>query len=296
MGQRLTATPVKDKRKIAFVLAVVLALILHGVFFLAAQLLIKAKEQAQKPITVRPISLRDQELPATIKKPEPKKKQVVSTPKPIESKRPEKAEFLAEHDNLTHKEMISDENSLTPKNTTARPVQSEEKSKEKINGQKKAGNRGEPDFNKVPSMRELAELDGEPFAESVENVQRGAQTSLNTWEWKHAAFFNRVKYRVAQNWSPNIQIKKFDPNGSQIGAQDRVTGLRITIDARGNLIEVVVIVASGVTYLDDEAVKAFRHAAPFANPPRQLFEHGDRFVFEFGFHFRYQHGFGLGFR
>ena len=43
--------------------------------------------------------------------------------------------------------------------------------------------------------------------------------------------------------------------------------------------------ASGLEFLDDEAIEAFKEASPFPNPPRQLIEANGTINFGFGFLF-----------
>lgn len=300
MGQWLKNWVIKGsgKRKITFMTALCLALTLHVGLLYLAQILMKGEAIAEKPLPVRPISLAELTAPVPQKRLPAKKKQVVSIPKPIQERRPEKAEFLAEHDSSADKQTISRESSLVSDKITAK-VQKGKLAKEDEGGDSARAHKTAPGTRgliKVPSWKELAGSAGSPFSESVANVEEGAQTRLNSWQWKHAVFFNRIKTRVAANWSPNTQIKRFDPKGAQIGGQDRLTSLRVTIDRRGNMIDVEVISPSGVGYLDDEAVKAFKNAAPFANPPKQLFEEDELFTFEFGFHLSMQLGFGFGFK
>ena len=50
----------------------------------------------------------------------------------------------------------------------------------------------------------------------------------------------------------------------------------------GRLSNVALAQPSGLEFLDDEAVEAFKEAEPFPNPPRQLIENG---TINFGFGF-----------
>lgn len=54
----------------------------------------------------------------------------------------------------------------------------------------------------------------------------------------------------------------------------KVTRLVITLDDKGILTRVQVRTTSGLEDLDDAAVDAFRAAAPFPNPPRDLIKNG----------------------
>lgn len=124
-------------------------------------------------------------------------------------------------------------------------------------------------------------------------LAEGATTELNTWQWRHAPFFNRIKARIGKIWSPQSQIARFDPQGALLGNMDRVTVLSVTIDKEGRLVGLSVSAPSGVAYLDEEAQRALREAAPFLYPPQELFAASQEFSFTFAFHLYLNHGFSL---
>lgn len=115
--------------------------------------------------------------------------------------------------------------------------------------------------------------------DALGEVQPGDGTLLNTREWRYAAFFNRVKQAVAAKWDPNgrLRAKNRDP-----GFRDRVTALHVALRPDGSLADVFVAKSCGIDELDQEAVRAFEKAQPFANPPAALVENGlIRFTFGF---------------
>ena len=117
-------------------------------------------------------------------------------------------------------------------------------------------------------------------------VEFGDFTSLRSRKWKYASFFNRVKRQVAQNWNPEAAYRMRDPNGNVYGTKDRLTVLQVSLTSKGELAKVLVSEPSGVDFLDDEAIKAFRAAEPFPNPPRGLVDAESRLItFRFGFSF-----------
>jgi TonB family protein len=63
-----------------------------------------------------------------------------------------------------------------------------------------------------------------------------------------------------------------------------VTVLSVTLRSDGQLEATTVTRSSGLAFLDNEAVDAFRKAQPFAAPPTGLLEDG-RVRFNFGFIF-----------
>jgi TonB family protein len=136
-----------------------------------------------------------------------------------------------------------------------------------------------------PSKETLARAVGGGSVDKLDNVESGDYTALNSRKWKYASFFNRLKRRVAQNWHPDKVYLRRDPTGKVYGTKDRITVLRVSLKPNGSLAKVYVAKQSGVDFLDDEAVRAFREAGPFPNPPQALVEDG-LITFSFGFHFQ----------
>jgi len=124
------------------------------------------------------------------------------------------------------------------------------------------------------------------FPDYLKDVDKGNETLLKTKEWKFASFFNRVKRAVAQHWHPDREYSRRDPKGNVYGFKTRTTYLLIVLHPNGSLKKIVLERPSGLTFLDDEAIKAFRKAAPFPNPPKRLVNRTTRQIaFRFGFIF-----------
>ncbi len=140
--------------------------------------------------------------------------------------------------------------------------------------------------------QELARTDGSP--DHLPDIEEGDATFLNTREWKHAWFFNRVKASVQRRWRAVDRHRRHDPYGRVFGVRDRLTVLNVTINADGSLEDVYVVKDSGVAFLDEAAVQAFREAQPFTNPPLALQDSDGNIRFKFGFYLEI-HGRG-GFR
>jgi len=151
-------------------------------------------------------------------------------------------------------------------------------------GEGGAGGGAPPVPNLRPSDEVLERAIGGGSVDHLEEVEDGDETSLSSKRWVYASFFNRMKRQVAMNWNANGVRHRVDPTGSVYGFKTRVTVVRVTLDARGGLEKIVVTTPSGFDALDDEAVRAFRAAAPFPNPPGGLLTADGRITFEFGFH------------
>jgi TonB family protein len=152
-------------------------------------------------------------------------------------------------------------------------------------GQEGAGG-GAPDVpNLKPTQEVLERAIGGGNVDHLDDVANGDETALNTKRWIHASFFNRLKRQVAQNWDPGSVWRRRDPSGSVYGYKTRVTEVRVSLTAKGQLAKIVVTQPSGVTELDDEAVRAFQQAAPFVNAPKELANDDGLITFAFSFYF-----------
>lgn len=148
----------------------------------------------------------------------------------------------------------------------------------------KGGKKKVPDLR--PSEDMLARVVGGGSVDHLEGVESGDETLLNSKGWKHAGFFNRLKRQVAQNWHPAEMYQRRDPKGNVYGHKDRRTVVQVSLQPDGRLADIIIVKKSGVDFLDEEAVRAFRAAQPFPNPPDALVDGKTRLItFTFGFHF-----------
>ena len=151
------------------------------------------------------------------------------------------------------------------------------------------GPSGAPNRPSLLATREILEhatAQGAGSPDYLRDVDDGDETSLNSKKWKHAAFFNRIKRAVAVQWHPDLVYIRHDPSGNVYGVKDRVTVLRVQLSPDGKLaVAPTVSRTSGVDFLDDEAIDAFKRAQPFPNPPKELIEGDGQIHFTFGFIF-----------
>jgi len=127
-----------------------------------------------------------------------------------------------------------------------------------------------------------------PFASDdyLPNVKEEGETNiLNTAPYRYVGFFERVKNRVRIHWDPNRPYRLRDPSGELYGHKDRLTVLKVVLDADGNVIDTRIATKSGLKFLDEEAVRAFWAAGPFLNPPKGLVKEDGKIRFDFGFAF-----------
>ncbi len=152
-------------------------------------------------------------------------------------------------------------------------------------GQGGAGGGAPPVPNLKPSKEQLERIVGGGSVDHLEEVENGDETALNAKRWVYASFFNRLKRQVAQNWDPQTVWRRTDPQGTHHGSKTRVTEVRVTLTGKGDLTKIVVTAPSGVTELDEEAVRSFHAAAPFPNPPDGLVSKDGAITFAFSFFF-----------
>lgn len=145
---------------------------------------------------------------------------------------------------------------------------------------------GAPDTpNLKPSQDVLERALGGGNVDHMDDVENGEETALSAKRFVYASFFNRMKRQVAQNWDPATVWRRSDPEGKIYGLKTRITEVRVTLSANGALTKIAVTAPSGVSDLDDEAVRSFHAAAPFPNPPSGLAGSDGNITFAFSFYF-----------
>lgn len=119
----------------------------------------------------------------------------------------------------------------------------------------------------------------------VEDVPLGDMTNLNTTEFKYYGFYHRIRQRLEQYWGNTIQskAKNLYKSGRRLPASENlITAITVTLDDRGNIVDIKIDGTSGIRELDQAAVESFNKAGPFPNPPKGLLV-GGRAVIQWGF-------------
>lgn len=119
----------------------------------------------------------------------------------------------------------------------------------------------------------------------VDDIPMGDMTQLNTIEYKYYGFYHRIKQKLEQYWGNSLRNKAetLAKAGRRIPSSiDKITSLKITIDDKGNIIDIFVKSTSGIKELDDAAVESFNRAGPFPNPPSGMMTNGKASI-EWGF-------------
>ena len=148
-----------------------------------------------------------------------------------------------------------------------------------------AGEQGLPKRQRAPASESVQGMkNGDPLAQGlsatndyVEEVTLGDFTHLNTVEYKFYGFYHRIRQKLEQFWGKSIQEKAeaIFRSGRRLPASENlITSLQVTLDAKGEIVNVKILGASGVKELDDAAIESFNEAGPFPNPPKELLVNG----------------------
>jgi hypothetical protein len=110
----------------------------------------------------------------------------------------------------------------------------------------------------------------------------GAETLLNTDEYKYAGLFNRIKAEVAPRWEPRISAQLTDP---KLGARSGFyrTETTFVVDASGLVIDVIVDKSSGVSGFDSAARSTLLSLPTIKNLPKDLAEKDGLYRIQLGF-------------
>ena len=116
-------------------------------------------------------------------------------------------------------------------------------------------------------------------------MEEGNGTFLNTREWQYAGFFNRIMSEVRPNWVRELTsaVDARDPTRQAFMYKDRETVITVKLDGKGQVSDIRVVQSSGVPFLDDAVVKAWKQSQPFVNVPRGLMNDRGEVAFSAGF-------------
>ena len=263
------------------------------------------------------------------KKPKAKPKgQVVTLPKPKEQEPPPKdASYLARHDRKVERETkarrrtagparakklrlkkrsrVQSPDSNDPRETRlVSPTEAERMASstplvEDLKGtlprhKDRPSSARDVPFPKVPRAMDLGRVQALSASGGADDAlpkvkDEADDTLLNAKRYRFVVFFERVKAQVRPYWEPNEALRRRDPTGRAYCCRDRLTVLRVVLDSRGSVEEIEVERKSGLAFLDREALRAFRKASPYPNPPADLMEEG-KLEFQFGFLLEFRDG------
>ena len=294
--------------------AVLISVLLHVpllIWFVHATYLRPAPEATEMPLrlAIRPAQPEEPEEPEE-EQIEEDAGQIVEIAPPRDEKRPEKADYRAEHNSSVDKQTVD------PRTRVDRKVTAESFSPEDAyEVERQEGVEVEQPFSGTVAGRQVYEqgryslfpnrrskwdfdsgegisapapssaldsrMAGAPSNDYLPEVQRAKKTALNAHETLYASWWNRVKHLVSfyadqtlANARPKRALRK---NKYEVV----LTGL---ISPDGSISALDVKTASGIPEFDEAIKQAFHLAAPFPEPPegavnRDGFVHMDGFGF-----------------
>ncbi len=174
-----------------------------------------------------------------------------------------------------------------------RPASAEEKSEQLVQNlfnlpmeaaPTKEGTAGGRKTASIPSP----EKSGQGFSATndyLPDVAIGANTLLNTQEFKYYSFYERIRQKLSFQWESRLKtgFESLISQGVRQISGDRITRLRVFLKPDGSLLRADLLGTSGYHELDRAALEAFRAAAPFPNPPSGLLAGNQELAIEWSF-------------
>ncbi len=236
------------------IIFIVLSVLLHIAFFGAPWPSFKLKTKA--PLVVERIILDKED-----------KKQVVDATEPPQDQTPPKdSEYLSKYNQSVEEETKAAKIGKTKNSIPATPAPVKKLMTLSDLGLK-------PKILEKP-RKPSAISPSSTTDDYLPNTQEGTQTALNTREFQFYSYFERIKDRLRMYWEPELQgrVDRIYAKGKNLGEQDLITKLNITLSKQGELSKIQIVRNSGIEDVDEAALKAFEKAAPFPNPPSGMIE------------------------
>lgn len=242
------------------------------------------------------------------------KKQIVQSNQNKQEEKIKDSEFFSEHNNKFDKQTKAKENgafqnagkgSKNEINKAVAAVMEEQKpSVKKVT--KKKGDISFKDFSFTPTTPKVVEkivkqkhvqqkkgvengdilLSGAARTNDyLEHIPLGDMTNLNTSEHVYYGFYFRIKQQLEQHWGASLREKMekvYKRNGRFPASDKYITSIKVMLDEKGKIVDIIVKGSSGVEELDQAAIESFNKAGPFPNPPKGMIING-RASIEWGF-------------
>lgn len=129
---------------------------------------------------------------------------------------------------------------------------------------------------------------GEGFSatdDHIKDIAIGAQTLLNTEEYRYYSFYARIREALSAQWSYRVrqELSQIYASGRGLTGNEKITKVEVRLSPSGKLLDARVLTSSGVQGLDRAAHEAFRAAAPFPHPPRDLIDQNNEVSIKWDF-------------
>ena len=226
----------------------------------------------------QPVEIVYEEIaPPTLKKntkdkKKDKTKQIVEQEKQINEEKPDKDAYLSQFDQKVIREMRAKDAGAFRNKTEQ---QQAPKKKNITMSDLVPGYGPKAEKSEDAKIENTKVTEGSQTDDYLKDVPTGLQTLLSTREFVFYAYYARIKEKIRQQWEPQVRekVKIVYRQGRNIAsATDRITRVVVTLNSKGELMNVEVVTQSGVQHLDDAATGAFKSAAPFPNPPQGMIE------------------------
>jgi TonB family protein len=134
------------------------------------------------------------------------------------------------------------------------------------------GGKGGGSYSGEPGA--LFKLSGSLKGKSSPQAVGEEEDLLKDPKFVYTSFFDRVREKL-DIWQSSVRSKLADhyrKTGRVLN--NKITKVIVSLDSSGKLVSVRIMAESGSEMLDQEALKAFRVAEPFPNPPKELIKDG----------------------
>ncbi len=226
----------------------------------------------------------------------PQPREIADIPPPKKEETPEEAKLAALYNQKVAKETVAPSTpgaNGAPASSVKTPpkekAEAETKSPEKTENREKGASlekseveKTKPEKTKTPSQNppktpsestppSLDARFGSPdqSQEFFPDFARGGHTYVNTLRYPNLAYFVELKRRFRAAFNPVSTLRR---HMNEIPGRTISTVLGVSVNPRGELIELFVHQGSGLSAYDEYVEKIIRESAPFSSPPPQLLE------------------------
>lgn len=120
----------------------------------------------------------------------------------------------------------------------------------------------------------------------------GPMTALNTDRLTYYSFYERIEDLIRYRWESRIwkALESFDQNylRTVISQRPWITHAEFLIKPDGKLVQALIMKPSGVQHFDLAAINAFKEAAIFPNPPKELIQSDGLIHLKYSFNVSYR--------
>lgn len=112
----------------------------------------------------------------------------------------------------------------------------------------------------------------------IRKLKRGEELKINALGLDYGQYLVRMKERLVNRWNPQRTI-----NPEMYDYQEVSVTLAIVLNDRGEIEDLRILKGSFFSQYDQEAVRAFRDAGPFPNPPESLIQEDGKIYLPWSF-------------